>query len=174
MDDTNNPSPDNIVPFSHHHSPSAATNMDETSKIRTNSLFNVLKYARNDAGENSDELQSHVMYVLASVNYRDYQGRRIIYGLPAFNAQKQLLGFFRELPVSSSSTNREIFVPVSWFKDDFGPFHQEQATQILSIAIESRIEVVHCVTDYDSLSALLEDCFRFANANATATGVPKS
>jgi len=132
-------------------------------------LFNVLEYARNDAGENADELQSHVMYVLASVNYRDYQGRRIIYGLPAFNAQKQLIGFFRE-SLSSSSSNREIFVPVSWFKEDFGPFHQEQATQILSIAIESRIEVVRCVTDYDSLSTLLEDCFRFANANAT--GVP--
>jgi hypothetical protein len=56
-----------------------------------------------------------------------------------------------------------MFLPISWLAQDFGPVVREQATQILNVAIESRIEALHCLTDYNnSVSRLLQDCIHFA------------
>lgn len=123
------------------------------------------KLPAESAGEGFDRGQhlQDVMYVLAR-NYKVSRTGKPL-GFPAFNAERMLLGFFRidETIQGSNLSFDNFFSPISWFAQDFGQAEIDQATRILNVAIESRIDALYTLTDYaNSLSRLLQDCIRFA------------
>jgi hypothetical protein len=122
-----------------------------------------------DEGEEKEEAEgterhpNDVMYVLAR-NYKVSRTGKPL-GFPVFNSNKELVGFFKvnDKKQGNNTSFSEMFLPISCFAQDFGPVEREQATQILNVAIESRIEALHCLTDYNnSVSKLIQDCIRFA------------
>ncbi|VEU41973.1 unnamed protein product [Pseudo-nitzschia multistriata] len=84
--------------------------------------------------------QSQVKYVLAKQYKTLRTGSRL--GFPAFSAEKEILGFFRE-GGAKGGVNK--FFPISRHKDDFGPLEILQASEILEdfIAKESKAGRTH-------------------------------
>jgi hypothetical protein len=133
------------------------------------------KSATASATEGFDRGRSppDVMYVLA-MNYKVSRTGEPL-GFPAFSSERVLIGFFRieETNQGSNLSFNEIFFPISWFAQDFGQAELDQATRILNVSIESHIEALYTLTDYNnSLSRLLQDCFRFATMGSGTSNQP--
>uniref|UniRef100_A0A7S2MLS8 Uncharacterized protein n=1 Tax=Helicotheca tamesis TaxID=374047 RepID=A0A7S2MLS8_9STRA len=95
--------------------------------------------------------QANVEYILAK-QYKSLRTGNVL-GFPAFNAAKEILGFYRE---SSMKVGIGHFTPISRHKDEFGPSELEQATRILEDAIAKKSQAVHAMKDWGSLYSLID------------------
>ena len=96
-------------------------------------------------------LESEVAYVLAKEYKALRTGERL--GFPAYNASKEILGFYRE---SNGKVGVGSFHPLSRHRDDFGPLQVLQANEILENAISKKSEAVHALKDWGSMANLLD------------------
>ena len=98
--------------------------------------------------------EGDVEYVLAKQYKSLRTGGRL--GFPAYSANKELLGFYRE---SSNKAPGGVgvgqFTPISRHINDFGPLEIMQATEILEQAIAKKSEAVHALKDWGSVGNLL-------------------
>jgi len=95
--------------------------------------------------------ESEVEYVLAKQYKTLRNGTRL--GFPAFNPQKEILGFFRE---GNGKIGVGQFVPISHHCDDFGPLEILQASEILEDFIAKKSDAVHYLKDHASITSLLD------------------
>mmetsp|Transcript_24401 Transcript_24401/g.35831 ORF Transcript_24401/g.35831 Transcript_24401/m.35831 type:complete len:200 (-) Transcript_24401:60-659(-) len=100
---------------------------------------------------NSEEEQANVEYILAK-QYKSLRTGNVL-GFPAYNAAKEILGFYRE---SSMKVGIGQFIPISRHKDDFGPSELAQAKRILEDAIVKKSQAVHAMKDWGSLYSLID------------------
>mmetsp|Transcript_3435 Transcript_3435/g.8158 ORF Transcript_3435/g.8158 Transcript_3435/m.8158 type:complete len:730 (-) Transcript_3435:500-2689(-) len=103
-----------------------------------------------------DTRESEVEYILAKQYKALRTGQRL--GFPAYSANKDLLGFYREVAGKLGSGS---FVPISRHRDEFGPLEIMQATQILEDAMAKKSEAVHALKDWGSVAALLDHALVF-------------
>lgn len=93
--------------------------------------------------------ESEVEYVLAKQYKALRTGERL--GFPAYSANKEILGFYRE---QAGSAGRQ-FSPIARHRNDFGPLEIMQATEILEDAIKKKSEAVHSLKTWGSIENLL-------------------
>ena len=101
--------------------------------------------------EEEESRESEVEFVLAKQYKALRSGERL--GFPAYNANKEILGFYRE---SSTKVGVGQFIPISRHRNDFGPLEIMQATEILEDALEKKSDAVHALKDWGSISNLLD------------------
>jgi hypothetical protein len=118
------------------------------SKEFPNTLQGIISKSQTE--DSLEARESQVTYLLAK-NYHSMQTGSIL-GYPAFNEEKNLIGFFPELSPEISMDN---FIPIHQLEMEFDDSEQENAAQILIDAIESHSETLYCISNYDSLQSLL-------------------
>mmetsp|Transcript_30265 Transcript_30265/g.46191 ORF Transcript_30265/g.46191 Transcript_30265/m.46191 type:complete len:669 (+) Transcript_30265:281-2287(+) len=111
-----------------------------------NPLHNVLSPLRTQNRE--DE----VAYVFAKQYKLPRTGEQC--GFPVYNLDKELLGFYND-PTAGSGVAQ--FVPLSRYRDDFGPLETMQATENLHDALDTKSELVYALKDWGSISNLLDN-----------------
>lgn len=106
--------------------------------------------------DDDDTRESEVEYILAKQYKALRTGQRL--GFPAYSANKDLLGFYREVAGKLGSGS---FVPISRHRDEFGPLEIMQATHILEEAMAKKSEAVHALKDWGSVASLLDHALVF-------------
>lgn len=97
--------------------------------------------------DDSSDDESKVEYVLAKQYKSSQTGEPL--GFPAYSAQKEIIGFFRESGVGVRN-----FCPIRRFS--FGPKERRQATEILQEAMVKNSMAVHSLKNWGSLASLLD------------------
>lgn len=112
-----------------------------------------------------DHRESEVAYVLGT-QYKAFRNRERL-GFPAYAANKELLGFYRD----KTESGQYQFVPIDRYRDDFGPLELMQATEVLDNAMTNKSENVYSLKDWGSISNLLDNALVFAwSANEGSSG----
>lgn len=100
--------------------------------------------------------EADVEYILAKQYKTLRNGTRL--GFPAFSADKEILGFFRE---GGGKPGVGKFVPIGAHADDFGPLEIMQASEILDDFIAKESKAIHCLKDHANLSSMLDACLLY-------------
>jgi hypothetical protein len=95
--------------------------------------------------------ESEVEYVLVKQYKALRTGERL--GFPAYSADKEILGFYRE---SVGKVGVGQFIAISQHRNDFGPLEILQATEILEEAIAKKSRAVHSLKDWGTIANLLD------------------
>ena len=96
--------------------------------------------------------QADVQYVFAKV-FKSLRTDEIL-GFPAYSITKELLGFYRETSMGTSGSGQ--FVIFHKYDDEFDRDEMDQASRILKEAILKRSRAVYALTDWESLSSMVE------------------
>lgn len=124
---------------------SAVAMPQQQSGLRGSNLDSQQRALANESHE------SEVEYVLAKQYKTLRSGTRL--GFPAFNASKEILGFFRE---GNGKVGVGQFVPISHHCDDFGPLEILQASEILEDFIAKKSDAVFFLKDHANITSLLD------------------
>eukprot|EP00523_Entomoneis_sp_CCMP467_P009917 CAMPEP_0168736916 /NCGR_PEP_ID=MMETSP0724-20121128/10111_1 /TAXON_ID=265536 /ORGANISM="Amphiprora sp., Strain CCMP467" /LENGTH=630 /DNA_ID=CAMNT_0008784137 /DNA_START=168 /DNA_END=2056 /DNA_ORIENTATION=- len=95
--------------------------------------------------------ESEVEFVLAKAYKSVRTGERL--GFPAFSADHEILGFYRESTTKVGTSNFDPIIP-----HDFDSAEKDEAKSILEAAIESKSNAVHALKDWGSMARLLDHC----------------
>ena len=99
----------------------------------------------------NESVETEVAYVLAKQYKAARTGERL--GFPAYNANKEILGFYRE---SNGKVGVGSFHPLSRHRNDFGPLEVLQANEIFERAVANKSDAVHALKDWGTMANLLD------------------
>jgi hypothetical protein len=134
----------------------AYSNLDDYNRMvqpgtGIRSHHDMIEPEQSPSSVDDESRETEVEYVLAKQYKALRTGERL--GFPAYSANKEILGFYRE---HMGKVGVGQFIPISRHSNEFGPLEILQATEILEDAILKKSAAVHSLKDWGTITNLLD------------------